>query len=430
MAVSGDQNGPRDLVRIAGRVVHRSLADADPGEWQRLLAKAVLDEPQGQCLCRGGAQPLPMSIAKAGNVFAFKRMPYSGPQHHRRCDSHGLDLRAFRQANRLPAIRATSGDGLDVKLGVPLSSRVATGAGDPSDGGVDVQHAGLGTSRDEISLLGFMHLVWELAGLNRWSPIPSAAPEKRKLGQVYRAVEEVLSEISVGGRPGSSLVYVPTSDLRPEAQVAKREALGERYRSLQGKAAAGEKPIVILMAEALRLFKSKHGYGLSLKGMPDPVWLSADRCTRLTRSWPGAARSLEMGDGKPAQQDSRVLVIAGIQLSHSGGLNWMYGSLMPTTSDFIPVDSGYERTVADALVRQGRSFTKPLRYTASEDTHPDFVLTDVQPKIVMEVYGMTTPEYLARKAEKVAIYRRNGTSTWSWDAGKGEPMPPFQAAST
>lgn len=428
MAEAGGQTKARDLVRIAGRVVHRSLADSDPGEWQRLLSKAVNDEPQGVCLCRGGAQPLPMSVAKAGKVFAFKRMPYSGPSHHPGCDSHGLDLRAFRQSNRLPAIRATAGDGLDVKLDVPLSSRAANGSAEPRQRSAAAPHTGLGTSRDEISLLGFMHLVWELAGLNRWAPATSAAPGKRKLGQVYRAVEEVLSEISVVGRQANALVYVPTSDLRPEAQLAKRDALNERYMSLQANADSGERPIMIVLAEALRLFQSKHGYGLSMKGMPDPVWLKPEGCERLKRSWPGAARSLEMGDGKPAQQSHRVFVMAGVQLSQAGSLNWTYGVLMPTSDDFIPVDSRYERDVADLLVLQRRSFTKPLRYTAAEDTHPDFLLTDHRPEVVMEVYGMATPEYLARKAEKAEIYRRNQTMTWAWEAHKGDPMPAFPPA--
>ena len=52
--------------------------------------------------------------------------------------------------------------------------------------------------------------------------------------------------------------------------------------------------------------------------------------------------------------------------------------------------------------------------------HPDFVLLDTPEPVVIEVYGMNTPEYLARKKEKKAIY--NGEEypyeCWDWDAAQ------------
>ena len=63
-------------------------------------------------------------------------------------------------------------------------------------------------------------------------------------------------------------------------------------------------------------------------------------------------------------------------------------ALMSITGEFIPVESSYERTVAELLVLQDRSFTKPLRYDADSDqVLPDFILTNTAREVPLEVFG-------------------------------------------
>ena len=52
--------------------------------------------------------------------------------------------------------------------------------------------------------------------------------------------------------------------------------------------------------------------------------------------------------------------------------------------------------------------------------HPDFVLLDTPEPVVIEVYGMNTPEYLARKKEKQSIYsgEEYPFECWDWDAAQ------------
>lgn len=417
---AGGTSDVRDLVRLGDRVVHRTLAEADPEEWQRLLIRASAME-KAECLCKGGSAPLRMSVAKAGKGLTLKRLPYSGHLHHSRCDSHGLDLRSFQQSVRLPAVQISGGDGLDIKLGVPLATRQTF------DGGTAQQELGeraaLGVSRSEMSLLGFLHLVWELAGLNRWGAGEPA--DSRRLGRVYQAIDAVICELSFSGREASSIAYVPTADLRAESQVLKQKELTAQYVALQNKTAEDQKPIMLLMGEAMRVFASKHGYGLSIKGLPLPVWIAPERYRMLSRSWPAAMKSIAAIDGAVTGRSLRAMVVAGVQLSAQGNLNLVYGALMTTTHEFIPVDSGYEAAVASALVAAQRGFQKPLRYTTEEVTHPDFILQDTQPEVVMEVYGMSTPDYLARKAEKTAYYTAEHRRVWEWDAASGATMPAF-----
>lgn len=101
-------------------------------------------------------------------------------------------------------------------------------------------------------------------------------------------------------------------------------------------------------------------------------------------------------------------------------------ALMVTTAQWIPVDSGYEAAVVGSLVAEGRRFEKPMRFDAEEDrTFPDFWLKDSGDPLPMEVWGMNEPEYLARKAQKVAYYdeRYGGGTWWQWDAAAGGPIP-------
>ena len=65
----------------------------------------------------------------------------------------------------------------------------------------------------------------------------------------------------------------------------------------------------------------------------------------------------------------------------------------------------------------GRSYMKPLKHDAADLVHPDFVLTDTPAQVALEVYGMDTPDYLARKAEKQELYaQRLPGRHWQWEA--------------
>ena len=111
-------------------------------------------------------------------------------------------------------------------------------------------------------------------------------------------------------------------------------------------------------------------------------------------------------------------------------------ALMRVTPRFITVDSGYEEIIEARLCEQARSFVKPLRFDAEEDTFPDFVLTDVDGResVPMEVFGMNTEEYAARRDAKTELYNREygPDGWWSWDATLRDAehsIPPFPAQS-
>lgn len=98
----------------------------------------------------------------------------------------------------------------------------------------------------------------------------------------------------------------------------------------------------------------------------------------------------------------------------------------------IPLDSGYEARVEEALVAQGRRFDKPMRYIDGDDTLPDFRLLDTRgAPLPMEVFGRGDAAYQARMQEKAKEYDRTLTSNgwWRWDAFAQDTLPSFPAPS-
>ncbi len=94
---------------------------------------------------------------------------------------------------------------------------------------------------------------------------------------------------------------------------------------------------------------------------------------------------------------------------------------MPVTSQLIPFESSYEHQLANHLVNAGRHYEKPFSSEASIDDRlfPDFILQDCSPPVMIEVYGMNTEVYLARKKEKRAIYAAEYPGQyWEWHADR------------
>ncbi len=80
--------------------------------------------------------------------------------------------------------------------------------------------------------------------------------------------------------------------------------------------------------------------------------------------------------------------------------------LMHVSENWIPLDSSYEAVVAEKLDAEHRQYVKPMRYDASiSEVFPDFYLLDTKSDkpFPMEVFGMATPAYLARKQLKKII---------------------------
>lgn len=328
-----DAAGHRDRVLIAGEVVSRGLRDEDPAHWQLLLRRALASGERPQCLCRGGSMSLPMVIATHGRTLVMKRMPNTGLDHHPDCESHGgHESRVAGIGKNSGALKPLAGGLLEAKLDVPLNT--LTGAGRSSLGVEKKQEAlpSVGVTRSAISLLDFLKLVWERAGLTSMPPGGAG----RRLGEVYAKIGEELEELALGGRPARERVFVPDTRLDAQAMESKREELGVLYMQLQASASEGRRPVLLLIGEVRDLFPSRYGMGMRLKGMPDdrPVWLSRGDIADLLKSFPGVKSWMEEAAAGSGLH-TKGMVIAGVQMSRDGNLNWVYGGWLDVGLDYL-----------------------------------------------------------------------------------------------
>lgn len=337
-----------DRLRFGSRTVSRELAEQDPQEWARLLESIRLCRSQAWCLCHGELQTLPMFVARHGNTLALKRAPGSGPKHHPYCPSYADEGQSSGGSNIThPAIERTADGGLRVRLDVPLRTLKTPGlaSGSPTDR----RQERPGQTRNTLTLLGLLELLWERARLHRWHP--EAGP--RRLGAVYRKLIEESSEIAVGSTAASDALYIPDTRLDEASMHRKAADIGERLRTLGSACKPGETPVLLIVGEVRSLFDARYGSGLRLKGLPDAatVWMTRELAGDVARRFEAPVNRFLAGK----EYAGRLICITGVQLSSKGLLNATTCSLMETNADFIPVDSQHEARLADLLVAQGAS---------------------------------------------------------------------------
>ncbi|MDT8992890.1 DUF1173 family protein [Curvibacter sp. APW13] len=415
-------------VRFGDRDISRTVADTNPAQWQQILQNAyVSKDAPPLCLCQP-QEPVAMYIARLGDTYVLKRRPKTGHLHHSECDSHGGISKAANDLYSEEAIVERADGKVNHSLSVPLSTIEHIGDGSLDEAAAPPRPHNPSPKRPSMTLRGFLNLLWEEAGLASWSP---GMRGKRTLTRVYWRLNNELADRLVAGDDATLRVFIPTGYLDAETEKRTRAELLARFDELDRLHGTNHKGILIIVGELRNLKATARNVAMRLKGLPDsmPIWTPPGSIERLRTQWPAALerfeRSKDATTASPDARPNRLLIIAGVQLTQQGNLNWRYGAAMETTEDYIPIDSQYEARIANALVQQHRRFEKPLRYDGVAATFADFVLTDMPQDLPMEIYGFSGPEYEARKAEKIALYTKEGKPFWQWDVSKTKLPPPF-----
>lgn len=268
-----------------------------------------------------------------------------------------------------------------------------------------------------MRLLGLLHFMWEQAEINHWHP----NFDKRTRDDAWASwrLKQIAEKITVGKTLLKSVLVMMA---KPGTQEIKNN-----WATVDA-AAADSKRLVVITYLTLC---TKEGEGqlngtlplAQAAGFPT-LDVPADLISRLNRSF-----SRELADWRRGQ---KVMLIAETdppvkKFKQRDGKPVPYSTckiidaaLMTVSPRFIPLDSSWEGVVEEKLWQEKRQFIKPLRYDGEADVFPDFLLKDVPgcEMVPLEVFGMNSPEYLARKAVKLAHYREeygNG-NWWSWDA--------------
>jgi hypothetical protein len=331
---------------IGGRRV-----EAATTTFSQAIAWAHAERQRPLCLCvSGGVEMYVARLAGTSESFVIKRMPGTGSRHAPDCpcyeppaDASGLGQVIGSAIIEDPATGQTT-----LKLDFPLVKLAGRSTNLPQtrDSG-SVESTGT-----RLSLRGLLHYLWDQADLTRWHP---GFLGKRTWATVRRHLLQAAENKFAHGDPLRSRLYIPEP-----FSLEHRDAINTR-RALQWSRATAEpgKPqhLMLLIAEVKEIVRARYGLKAIIKHVPEQGFALDEPFYR--RLCAQSAWALAMWDDV---QDVHMLMIATFSVSPTGNPTIVEASLMPVTSQWVPVEDAWEKQLIDRLVSEGRSFIKGLRY--------------------------------------------------------------------
>jgi hypothetical protein len=291
-----------------------------------------------------------MYVARLGDGFIVKRMPNTGSHHAPDCSSYeppaefsGLGQVLGTAIAEDPATGETT-----LKLDFPLSKISGRSTIPAAEGTGD----SVATDGTKLSLRGLLHYLWDQADLTRWQP---GFAGKRTWGTVRKHLLRAAEHKIARGGALHSRLYIPEVFL-----VDQRDTINAR-RLVQW-AHAAIKPgkarhLMLLIAEVKEIVPARYGFKAVIKHVPDQAFaLDEQLYRRLSRRFEPELSLWGAAD------DVHMMMIATFGVSAAGVPTIEELSLMPVTSQWLPVEDSFEKQLVERLVRDGRSFVKGLRY--------------------------------------------------------------------
>lgn len=385
-------------VRIGGAEFPLDDVLEDPGRFARQLERAKTVQGFAECGCTSSRPRPKLVIRRHRDIFLLARWPDQAHHHGGACPFHRQAQSKTKVVDSLDAFRVRDGHH-DIRLDATLSASTRTPA-------KTVQRTPQAQStkpqRRSAGMLAFLEYTWEQAGLNVWS-----GNGARGWNACWSHLTTELADCHINGKPAAELLHV----MQRWDPARKTEILAE-FDAWQARLAPNSagNPRGIVIGEVESHGATQYGGKLVLRQSTQRFFMAAEIYARLQSSFGGALAALGM-------DDQRCVAVLLVERSKAGYLTVVDVAAMLANRQFLPCDSSYEVAMSDYLVGQRRAFRKPLRHIGRAAAHPDFVLTDVVPEVVIEVLGMTgNPEYDARMAAKRQHYRTQGMPCFEWDA--------------
>jgi hypothetical protein len=387
----------------------------DPPRFSKPLQSARSNPGYAQCLCT--RQNLRLQIREWSGTFRLAVWPQEGNIHNPRCFFFRDALAEEETAAARRVAIEEGDDGItnikaDFSLKRKVQSNTQTAQTLPTPNGPS-------TTRARAKLLTILRYLWQKSRLNRW--------DGRWTYLAYSVVHSELmyaaDQCRISNLPLSEVLYMPpqfTKDV-PQSQheAARWRSFNQR---LTASLSAKEVAAGLMLGEVKGIEPTQYGFRINLRHHQTSLYFSKQQfdafSRRYEREWKAATNFSEShASGKP-----RVMVLAQVE-AIKNYVTIIDAGFMLVSDAYIPVDSSYELALANGLVAQRRAFHKPFLAEARAGVVPDFVLLDTEPVVYMEVFGMATDEYLARKAEKIEKYRRAGKKLWQWNALEDKAWP-------
>lgn len=341
---------PVPAYEIGGQRWDRTMPD-----FNEAIAKAHAYHLRPRCLCWTETPGVEMYVARLSDGYLIKRMPNTGCLHATNCASYeppadfsGLGPLVGSAIVENPVTGVTA-----LKLDFPMTKLPGRHV-PPAAGGASSSVASQG---QKLGLRALLHYLWDQAEMTHWKP---GFDGRRHWATVRRHLLQAAENKTTHGHPLLASLYIPEV-----FTVEQRDAIQTRRQRLWARAAPrqGEPQHLLLMvAEVKEIAPARYGHKAIIKHLPDQAFALDDALyQRLNRRF---ERELTLWG---MESDLHLLMVATIRLDQAGTPCIVEMSLMLTTSQWLPVDDGWERQLIGALVRQGRSFVKSLRYNSQGD---------------------------------------------------------------
>lgn len=375
------------------------------GMWQRLLSNA--HGSNAKCLCPGRASRL-LNIRrrKDSNFHYLAKVAGTGPSHAHDCHFFSEDESRSGLQSYVEGVVVEGADN-DVRVRLSRGIRIRIKS-DKAEQESDLPLNPRQPSRTQraMTLLGLLHLLWTRAKLHTWYPNMEG---KRKDSILEWLLAQTAKNIKTSGMTLENVLLAPATKGTPgetrNIDVVKK-AQKAKYRLV---AVGALLPYDAMKHEPLNGMERlplMRAYGMPMMYLNGNVWVDTQKsfATEIA-AW---------------KKGAKVIAIAFLSLREKSPYSEVLEvALMRVSDRLIPLDSGHEAKIEEWLRAQKRAFDKPLRFDADEKTIPDFWLNDLEDEYPMEVFGMETQDYLARKEVKIAHYQEKYASRlgwWHWNA--------------
>ena len=404
------RNGLRTIgnIRIGTRSYKYNRRDTAKSAGALQLAKESAIPVRCECCDASPRLSVHRSSRADGDRFWLATWPKGGPAHSPECPFHRpVDSDAANRSARLAAIQILP-SGFSIKGNISLSRALQPDNPPPNRGG-RTGHSDA-ASASSTSLLGILEFLMERAQLHRHEP-----GTKRRWVDVAPLLAKALDGGLLGREPLPELTYVvPQFSYPGFVQAAHFRAFRQSF--LQDPAVV---PRFLMLSEftGMQLADDgslKAGVGQLSGGVP----LSDSLKDRLQRKY-------AMALAKPLPpKHTHVMGLFLVEVLDSDRMLAVDAALLLTSRAYVPCDSSHEVRMANLLIQKKRHFEKPMRSPfPNSKMVPDFLLRDTSPWTPVEVWGMTTEEYLAHKAAKRAEYKALGLTLVEWEAHSGAALP-------
>lgn len=370
------------------------------------IASAYGAHHRPRCLCVAGG--IEMYVAQLGDGFIVKRMPGTGSRHALDCPSYEPPAEFTGLGEVLgSAVREDPATGETVlRLGFSMSKIIGRST-TPNAGGVADSVTTDGT---KLSLRGLLHYLWDQAELTRWQPGFAA---KRSWATVRRHLLLAAEHKVARGDALGARLYIPEvfSVEQRDAINARRVAQWARTVAALGK----PQDLMLLIAEVKEIVPARYGFKAVVKHVPDQAFMINEQLyRRLGRRF---ERDLSLWG---ASDNVHMVMIATFGVTDGGVAAIAELSLLPVTTQWLPIEDSFEQQLIEKLVRDGRSFVKGLRHNMpADESMASAILTDAG--------NSPVPLYITKfqpDSESVAPSARLNEQAWRWMTTQA-PMPPI-----